>query len=587
MNSRTYSLMSVLAGLLAILTLLYDVGFEQGLMADRIISSSYLIYLLFFAWNIPFTNLYFEIGRSKRRRSRIWITGGLLWLLVMGVLVSRAAAMFTDRVFLPILERKAWLALTFSLCLLLELSRLITLFKYRKFNPALLFVSGFFALILTGTFMLLMPRATISGISLTDAFFTSTSAVCVTGLIVVDTGSCFTRLGQSMIMILIQLGGLGIMTFTSFFVLFFSGGATYRSLIIIGDLTSEKKIASVFGTLLHILVFTLVIEAAGVLLIHSSLKDHPGNIPGGRTFFSIFHAISAFCNAGFSTIPLSLYDIDFRFNYPLHLTVALLFITGGLGFPVIANLFQSFRLSILRKVKRVRSTDGPPIPAQVISLHTRIVLRTTFWLIIAGTLAFLILEYRHTLSEHHGPGKVITAFFGAVTPRTAGFNTVDTSSLQMTTMVLVIVLMWIGASPGSTGGGIKTSAFALAIMNARSLISGRNRVEFAKREISANSLNRASAFMILSLMVISSSILILLVTDPGIAFADAVFEVFSAFSTVGLSRGVTPGLSLPGKYLIIITMFIGRVGTLTLLVAFFRKLRNTQYRYPSEEILIN
>jgi len=406
-------------------------------------------------------------------------------------------------------------------------------------------------------------------------------------LTVVDTGSSFTTLGQSMIMILIQLGGLGIMTFTSFFVLFFSGKASYRSLIIIGDLASERKIASVFTTLLQILLFTLLIESAGGFLIYASLEDHAADIPGGRAFFSVFHTISGFCNAGFSTLPLNLYDMDFRFNYPLHLVIALLIIAGGLGFPVIINLYHYLGLMFLRILKRSRGNRAKFLPEHVITLHTRIVLVTTFWLIAAGTIAFLALEYDNTLSDHHGIGKWITAFFGSVTPRTAGFNTVDTASLQMATLVLVMMLMWIGASPASTGGGIKTSAFALAIMNALSLIRGRNRVEYAHREISVNSLNRASAFIVLSLLVISAAILTLLVTDPGIPFADSVFEVFSAFGTVGLSRGITPELSIPGKFLISITMFTGRVGTLTLLMAFFRKLKSTQYRYPSEEILIN
>lgn len=584
MKRRTYLYISVLISILSILTLLYDVGFVQNAITDRFVGYSYLIYLLFLVWNIPFSIFYLGL---KRRKKVTWITDSLLWLLIVCVLTCRGISIFSHQVTPAGLEWKIWLVPTFSLSLLRELSGLIQLFKYRKFNPALLLVTGFFVLILTGTFLLLMPRATVNGISFTDAFFTSTSAVCVTGLIVVDTGSYFTLLGQSIIMVLIQLGGLGIMTFTSFFVLFFSGKATYGSLIIIGDLANEKKIARIFMTLLQILLFTLVIEAAGGLLIYSFLEDHQGNIPGGRVFFSIFHAISAFCNAGFSTLSQNLFDIDFRFNYPLHLIIALLFIMGGLGFPVIINLYHYLRLWILKRVIKNSRPFNRILPDRAITLHTRIVIITTFWLIVCGTLAFLVLEYNHTLSQHHGHGKWITAFFGAVTPRTAGFNTVDTSSLQMTTMVVVIVLMWIGASPASTGGGVKTSVFALAVMNAGSLISGRNRVEFSHREISTHSLNRASAFILLSLLVISSAIFILLITDPEIPFVDAVFEVFSAFGTVGLSRGITPELSHPGKYLIIATMFIGRVGTLTLLVAFFRKLKSTRYRYPSEEILIN
>lgn len=571
-------------GLLAVLTLLFDVGFEQSGRLVYILDHLYLFYLLVIVLSIPFRYILIP---PENQKFRIWLIDAVLWAFYVLIFICRIFIVFKDQALLHPLELKIWLVPVFTIYLIRELSRFAFWSKNKKINPALLFVSSFFALIMAGTLLLMMPRATHSGIGLTDALFTSTSAVCVTGLIVVDTGTYFTLFGQSIIMILIQLGGLGIMTFTSFFVFFFSGGASYQGIILIGNLTSERKIARVFNTLLKILIFTISIEAAGMVLIYFGLGGPEAMFPGDRLFFSVFHAISAFCNAGFSTLSHSFFDLNFRFNYALQLVIALLFITGGLGFPVIINIYNYLKHLVIHRVMKPGRKRKPVYLAHIINLNTRIVVLTTLLLTGAGTIAFLLLEYNHTLSEHHGIGKLATAFFGAVTPRTAGFNTVDTGNLQLPTLVMVIILMWIGASPASTGGGIKTSTFTVSVLNALSLIRGRNRVEFFRREIPGSSLNRASAFVMLSLMVIGLAIFVLLLSDPEKAFSDIVFEVFSAFSTVGLSRGITADLSVPGKYMIILTMFTGRVGTLTLLVAFFRKLKSMQYRYPSEEILIN
>jgi len=584
MRKKWLTIFPLINGLLAVLTLLFDVGFEQGGPLVYILDHLYLLYLLVIVLSVPFRYI---LITPENQKFRVWAIDAVLWCFYVLIFICRIFIVFKDRILLHPLELKIWLVPVFTIYLIRELSRFAFWSKNKKINPAFLFVVSFFTLIMAGTLLLLMPRATHSGIGLTNAIFTSTSAVCVTGLTVVDTGTYFTRFGQTIILILIQLGGLGIMTFTSFFVFFFKGGASYQSIILIGNLTSEGKIARVFNTLLKILIFTISFEAAGMVLIYFSLGESAAMFTGNRLFFSVFHAISAFCNAGFSTLSQSFFDINFRFNYTLHLVIALLFIIGGLGFPVIINLYSYLKHLVINKMIKPGRKRKPVYLAHIINLNTRIVVLTSLLLTGAGTIAFLLLEYNHTLSEHHGIGKLAAAFFSAVTPRTAGFNTVNTGNLQFPTLVMVIMLMWIGASPASTGGGIKTSTFALSALNALSLIRGRSRVEFFRREIPGSSLNRASAFVILSLMVIGLTVFVLLLSDPQKAFSDIVFEVVSAFSTVGLSRGITGDLSVPGKYMIIVTMFTGRVGTLTLLVAFFRKLKSMKYRYPSEEILIN
>ncbi|MBN1925980.1 MAG: ATPase, partial [Prolixibacteraceae bacterium] len=225
--------------------------------------------------------------------------------------------------------------------------------------------------------------------------------------------------------------------------------------------------------------------------------------------------------------------------------------------------------------------------AHAFSLNTKLVLYTTLILLIIGTVMFYSLEYRNTLAEHKGIGKLITAFVGAATPRTAGFNTVDTSAISIPTAMFIILLMWIGASPASTGGGIKTSTFALAILNTVSLVRGKDKVELNRRQIPEISIRRSYAFMFLALFFIGMATFLLFKSEPEKKASDLIFEVFSAFSTVGLSRGITDDLSITGKYIITLTMFIGRIGALTFLSSFMRKSTGKLFKYPTEGILIN
>ncbi|MBN2175240.1 MAG: TrkH family potassium uptake protein, partial [Bacteroidales bacterium] len=292
---------------------------------------------------------------------------------------------------------------------------------------------------------------------------------------------------------------------------------------------------------------------------------------------------SGFCNAGFSTLENSLYEQGFRFNYLLHFTIAILFIIGGIGFPIVFNTITYLKHIILNRLLSKRSKYAP----WIIGINTRIVVITTISLLAVGTLLFYIFEYNNTLSEHGAFGKIITAFFSAATPRTAGFNTVDTSTLHFSTIMIILVLMWVGASPGSTGGGIKTSTFAIAILNFMSIAKGKDRIEVFKREISPISIRRAFAILTLSIIVIGMSILLLVYYDGEKGLLPLAFESFSAFSTVGLSLGITGTLSDPGKIIIIFTMFIGRVSMLTILVAFMRRMVNLKYKFPTEDVLIN
>lgn len=342
-----------------------------------------------------------------------------------------------------------WINLAVFFSFIREFSELKMNYKRTILNPAQLFVISFLTVILLGALLLMLPNATYQGISFTNALFTATSAVCVTGLIVVDTGSYFTLFGQTIIVALIQIGGLGILTFASYFSYFFKGVSSYENHLVLSDMTNSKKLGEVFSLLKYILLITFGIEFIAAILIYTTIDSQHFNSSFEQLYFSAFHAISAFCNAGFSTLPNSLYEGGFRFNYSLQLVLICTFVLGGLGFPIVVNIKNYLKYRIATIFKKKKQQFKP----WVLNLNSRITLITTASLSIIGFVLFYILEYSNTLAEHDGFGKLVVALFGATTPRTAGFNSIDTAAMSFPALMMVILLMWIGASPSSTGGG--------------------------------------------------------------------------------------------------------------------------------------
>ncbi|GAA0309626.1 TrkH family potassium uptake protein [Psychrobacter aestuarii] len=452
-------------------------------------------------------------------------------------------------------------------------------------NPAQFFILSFLSVILVGALLLMMPNATTEPLSFVDALFTATSAVCVTGLIVVDTATQFTRFGQVILMGLIQIGGLGILTFVTYFSYFFKGGVSYETQLSIGEMTHSPRLGDVVTTLKSILYVTFGIEALAAALIFLSIYDMPNTTLGERLFFAAFHAVSAFCNAGFSTFSAGLYDDALRFNYPLQLIISATFLFGGMGFVIVVNLLRYLRYCAGKFLYRNESYQYQP---WLLSLNSRITLITSGALLLVGLIGVLLFEYHGVLSDHDSViGKLVTGLFTAATPRTAGFNTVDVTALAFPTIMLTIFLMWIGASPNSTGGGIKTSTFAIALLNTLSLAKGQSRIEVFKREIASVSVSRAFSIMWLSLLVIGTGVTLISYDQPELDLMKVVFECFSAYSTVGLSLNLTSSLSTFSKIVVSVIMFVGRVGMLTIIIALLKDVRQGNYRYPSEEITIN
>lgn len=525
-----------------------------------------------------------EIRQPNRDRTGIW----MLSFLVLAAGFAALRDVFpTFAPFIPQVEQ-SYLVLVF-LYLIYALSRATRLLYTGSINAMLLFAGSFVVIILSGSFLLTLPQATYNGISYLDALFTSTSAVSVTGLAVMNTGTDFTLFGQSVILALIQLGGLGILTFTSFFAYFFQSGSSFREGMYLRDMISTDSLDDVLGLAARIVGFTLSIELAGAALIFWSVQPFAGDMKlGEQLFFSFFHAVSGFCNAGFSTLGNSLYEGVWRFNYGMHWVIAFLFIMGGLGFNIIFNAFVYIRTFLKKWLVYLIRREPVIMPVRLITLDARIVLTTTGVLILAGTIFFFIVEYRNTLAEHASLfGKFTTAFFTAVTPRTAGFNSVDMTALTLPAIMFTLLLMWIGASPASTGGGIKTSTFALATLNILAIARGKRRIEVASRQVSSMAVNRAFAIISLSLVILGISTFLVLLFDPQLGLLNVAFECFSAYSTVGLSLGITASLSTPSKIVIILTMFVGRIGTINILVGMLRQVNREYYHFPRENIVIN
>ena len=479
-----------------------------------------------------------------------------------------------------------WLYVGIYAVFIVEVSKTSLFFDKFYFNPTLLFVVSFLLLILLGTVLLLLPRSTtLEEFSFIDALFMSTSAVCVTGLSITDISTNFSTFGQNVILLMVQLGGLGIMTFTGFFGYFFTGGFSYKNQLMYTEFLNENKVSSVIRTLYTIVGITFLFEGVGAVFIFFSLETANFKDIGEQIHFAVFHAISGFCNAGFSTLSNGLYEKEVRFNYNLQLIVAFLLIMGGLGFALVHNVYGFFNRWYYNLYNRFLYRQPILFKPWVMSFNSKVVLYTTAILITFGTLICFVLEYNNTMAEHPTLwGKFVTAFFMGVTPRTAGFNTVNMTALGFPVIILTIVLMWIGASPGSTGGGIKTTTFAIAMLNIYSIARGRDRVEIFKRELSDDTTKRAFAIIALSLLLLGVAIFLLSITDGDKGLQALAFEAFSAFATVGLSLGITPGMSSGGKLVLIATMFIGRVGTLTLLIALIKKPYVKNYHYPKEDM---
>ena len=479
--------------IIVLLFIVFDFGydFEENYNSPHVIGLILLSVGLLAFNSFKFFTYKYKSNKKVALANMILLTGIMITCFIISIINIDFSSDYILQKVKPILE--GGLIFYFLLRLLVLVRHIYDIY----FNPAIVFVGSFMILALTGGFLLMLPSATTNGITFTNALFTSTSAVCVTGLAVVDTSTAFTVVGQSIILVLIQLGGIGILTFTSFFAFFFRGSSSFKEGLNTKDFIAHDGMRDVFRAALNVVIFTLAVEAVGAIFVYSSIIDN--NTIDNKFFFAIFHSISAFCNAGFSILSAGLYDEAIRFDYFLQWIIMTLIVLGGLGHNIVFNFYQKIKTHVLELFDKTIIHKK----VRIITLNTQIVIYTTLVLLIGGFIFLFISEYNNTLLEHNSTfGKITAAAFNSVTPRTAGFNAVDFTKMNVPSLLFIIFLMWIGGSPASTAGGIKTSTFALATLNIFSVASGKSRIQLFGRRISSESTSRAFAILCISLITI-------------------------------------------------------------------------------------
>lgn len=437
--------------------------------------------------------------------------------------------------------------------------------KSTRFSPPQVLALSFVSVIFIGSLLLYLPISTVSGhTDYIDCLFTATTSVCVTGLVTVDTGTNWSLFGHIVILLMIQIGGLGIMAFTTLFALILGSKIHLKQRLIMQQAVNVSSLGGVVKVTRYLLFFTLTCETLGAIIL--TLHWWPEMGLGKAAWFGMFHSVSAFNNAGIDLFGYFRSITAYTGDITVNLVISSLIILGGLGF------YVSYELFTYRRQRKL-------------SLHSKTVLLTTVILIVGGTLVLLAIEWNHALKDMPYLTRFLAAYFQAVTPRTAGFNSIDISTLHLASKFFIVLLMFIGASPGSTGGGIKTSTLAIVCSAMWSQIRGRKDCEIIGRRLEPEDVMQAMTIITVYGGVMFLSSFLLSLTHPG-DLMEVVFEVGSALGTVGLSLGLTTQLTLWGKIIIITTMFLGRVGPVTLGFALAYQKKSSDYRYPKGKIML-
>lgn len=447
-------------------------------------------------------------------------------------------------------------------------------FKKKKTLDAFKILAlGFATVIFTGATLLSMPFSSASGqfTNFLDTLFTATSAVCVTGLVTLDTGLYWSMAGKTIIMILIEIGGLGFMAMSTIFALVLKKKITLKDRLVMQEAYNTFNLQGIISHVRYMLLFTLVVQGIAALILMTQFIPMVGL--GMGIYYGIFHSISAFCNAGFDLLGKFTSLTVMNDNKVVLLVVANLINIGGLGYLVWREL-----IGTLSKKKKLKN----------ISLHAKVVLTLSVIFVVGGTLAFLVFEWNNpaTMKDMSFADKLINSYFSATTPRTAGFNSISNSGMSPASKLITMAYMFIGGSPGGTAGGIKTTTFGIIIFTLIAVLKGRSDVEIYKKRLSTSTVYKAIAIFFLGLSIVIIGIMILAINEKSATFEQITYEVLSAFGTVGLTMGITPGLQGISKAAIIIIMYMGRVGPLTVMLALSNKQEKINIKYPEGKLLI-
>lgn len=529
-------------------------------------------------------------------RSTITTNRPLKWILDIAVLVTMLPLLYPDpsHPWIPVLEKilySHWFAFSIlGIYSVVEVSYGLGRLIGKRTNPSLLLGGSFLFFIIVGTLVLMMPRCTVNGIEFIDSLFVATSAVSITGLTPVEISSVFTPLGVVVLGLLIEVGALGVLTFTSFFALFFAGNTSIYNQLMVRDLVYSKNSDTLLPTLAYIFFFTITIEIIGGFIIYFTLpNDFPLTEEADKILFSWFQAVSAFCNAGFTWLPDGMSNSSLMHsNQIIYIMVGLLVMAGSIGFPILVNIKNILVLQFVRFKDFVsRRPKGKQLNVHLYDINTKVVLYTSLWITVFTIILFLAFEWNNTLAGMSIWEKIVQAFFNSSIPRSSGFASVNPASFLPATFVMVVFLMWIGGASQSTGGGVKVNTFAAILLNLKSIVTDKKYITVFKRTISVGSVRRANAVVCISIVSFFAFAIVLTLLEPDIPLKSLMFELWSALFTVGSSLGITPDLGIASKVLICVAMFVGRVGILSLLMGLCARRNNDSRIYPYDNIIIN
>lgn len=580
--ANTLDVFTLIASLLSIVSLIIYIGFDHSSTEAQLIRR-----LLHIAQIIFICNVIYELIFNRKNMRPI------KWLVDIGILLSLIPLIFPhpEHPWLPFLtnilySRWFFFPVMGAFSIVRTCFFIIRLLGKRT-NPAIILSGSFIFFILAGSFLLMMPRCTYNGIGFIDSLFVSTSAVCITGLTPIDIASNFTHFGLLILALLIQIGGLGVMTFTSFFALSFSGNTSIYSQLMVKDMIYTKSINSLLPTLLYILSFTLVVEAIGSVVIFFSIDEILPMTLQDKLIFSAFHSVSAFCNVGFSNLQGGLSnELLLNSNQSIYLAASALIFAGGIGFPILVN-FKDAIVRHIRKTINLLLHNDEMEPVHIYDINTKLALVTTLTITVVSTLLFFLFEHNNSLAHMSLYDQIVQSIFNSFVPRSSGFASVNPVNFLGITTLMMVVLMWIGGASQSTAGGIKVNTFATMLLYLRAIIRGDNKVTVFKRTISPGSIRRANGVIAISILSYIIFAMILVWLEPGLPIKAVLYEMVSALFTVGSSLGITPELSVYSKLLICVAMFLGRVGLLSLLTGLFATDSGNFRNYPVDNVIIN
>ena len=581
------TVVSFVASVACITLLTVYMGFEHEAgnleLLRKILSSIQAV----FAFCVIFS-LTFDVAHTLRQ-SRL-----LRWIVNIGILLTLLPAIYPhpEHPWLPWLEQllysRKFVYAALTAYSLVDISYGISRLTSRRTNPSLLLASSFLFFILIGSLVLMMPKCTYNGISYMDSLFVSTSAVCICGLTPVDIATTFTPLGQGALMVMFEIGGLGIITFTSFFAIFFSGRQSVYNQLLVRDIIYSKTMNSLVPTLLYILAFTVTLQIIGAVALYFTIPASIAPTVNDRLWLSAFHAISGFCNVGFSNIQGGLSNpLVMAGGQSLYLVMSVLVFAGALGFPILVNFKDMVLLHLRRWWHTLIGRGKIPARVHVADLNTKIVLTTTLSVFVISAVLFFVLESGNTLRGMNVGERISQSVFNAVMPRSGGFSSVQPADFLNVTLLLIIVQMWIGGSSQSMAGGIKVNTFGAIILNLRAILRQNRGVAAYRRRIAIPSVRRANAVVTLSILSTLIFSVTLLVLEPQLPGRKVVFEAISATFNVGSSLGATSMLGDGSKGVLCVAMFVGRVGLISLLTGMLTSRRDPSEYYPEDNVIIS